>query len=60
MGIFLAVSSIKHLVNLFLAYTGKKKSEIAVSFSFSGRPTFRQMILKIASASQENLLQKLF
>lgn len=60
MGIFPVVSSTKYLVKLFLAYNEKEKPKIVASSSFSSRSTFRQMILKTTSASQENLLQKLF
>jgi hypothetical protein len=54
--IFPAALSMKHLVKLFPAYTGEEKREIVVSPSFSRRPTFRQIILKIVSASPEKLL----
>jgi hypothetical protein len=50
----------KHLIELFSAYTGEEKSEIVASPSFSRRSTFRQTILKIVSALSEKLLQKPF
>jgi hypothetical protein len=53
--IFLTVSSMKHLMKLFLSYTRKEKLEIITSPSFFRRPTFRQIILKTVSASTEKL-----
>jgi hypothetical protein len=56
-GIFPTASSIKHLVELFLAYAGKKKPEIIVSPSFFHRSTFRQTVLKTVLSLSKKLLR---